>query len=286
MINFKFTIFTPCYNGKNTIKRVFESVASQTYKNYEWIIINDGSTDKSDSVIRKYISDYNFAEGGKIKYLSQNNKGKHVAWNRAVDMATGELFLSADADDSFIPTTLEYFNAKMNKLLDGKELEDSIYSGINVCVYDPDTNEPIGTPYPYNGLISDNVELDFKYKIRGEHWGIVRTDLLRKNKFPEVKGHFYTEGRIWYSFAAQGYTVVCYNDCLRARYNEATSLTHNRQYIWDRDKNIMYMKNTLWTLHKLGLRIFRYSPVGFLRLCKIVLIKSLRIALSPLFYKK
>ena len=74
MINFKFTIFTPCYNGKNTIKRVFESVASQTYKNYEWIIINDGSTDKSDSVIRKYISDYNFAGGGKINIYHKTTK--------------------------------------------------------------------------------------------------------------------------------------------------------------------------------------------------------------------
>ncbi len=47
MKNYKFTIFTPCYNGAETIHRVFESVAKQTYKNYEWIIVYDGSTDNS-----------------------------------------------------------------------------------------------------------------------------------------------------------------------------------------------------------------------------------------------
>lgn len=55
-------------------KRVFESVASQTYKNYEWIIINDGSTDKSDSVIRKYISDYNFAGWVKLNIYHKTTK--------------------------------------------------------------------------------------------------------------------------------------------------------------------------------------------------------------------
>ena len=43
MRNYSFTIFTPCYNGARTIKRVFDSVFSQTYENYQWIIINDGS---------------------------------------------------------------------------------------------------------------------------------------------------------------------------------------------------------------------------------------------------
>lgn len=52
-MNYFFTIFTPCYNGAKFIHRVFKSVASQTYKNFEWIIINDGSTDNSDEIIQK-----------------------------------------------------------------------------------------------------------------------------------------------------------------------------------------------------------------------------------------
>lgn len=56
-MDYKFTVFTPCYNGEKTIHRVFESMNAQTYTNWEWIIINDGSTDNSDSVIKELISE-------------------------------------------------------------------------------------------------------------------------------------------------------------------------------------------------------------------------------------
>lgn len=83
-----------------------------------------------------------------------------------VDLAEGA-FLPADADDSFNADTLEWFNDKMNSILDGVELTDSRFSGINVCVYDS-SNGKMGTPYPRDGFISDNI-VTYKYKIKGEH---------------------------------------------------------------------------------------------------------------------
>lgn len=56
-MDYKFTVFTPCYNGEKTIHRVFESMNAQTYTNWEWIIINDGSTDNSDCVIKELIAE-------------------------------------------------------------------------------------------------------------------------------------------------------------------------------------------------------------------------------------
>lgn len=113
MKDYKFTIFTPCYNGEKTIERVFNSVANQTYKNFEWIIVNDGSKDKSKDIINELRKKYQEIDE-KIIYLEQKNMGKHMAWNRGVETATGDLFLSADADDSFLPNTLEYFNEKIS----------------------------------------------------------------------------------------------------------------------------------------------------------------------------
>lgn len=81
-MQYKFTIFTPCYNVENVIHRVFQSVENQTYDNFEWIIINDGSTDSSDDIIRKLIQTSPIID--RIKYYTQENKGKHIAWNRAV----------------------------------------------------------------------------------------------------------------------------------------------------------------------------------------------------------
>lgn len=282
MKNHYFTIFTPCYNGAYTIQRVFTSVENQTYGNFEWIIINDGSVDASDAVIRRLIEKSPVKE--KIRYFTQENQGKHRAWNKAVSCAGG-IFIPADADDSFVPTTLEYFNNRLNQIeTEYGNLER--FSGINVCVYDPKTKKPYGTPYPKDGLVSDNVELAYRYKIKGEHWGCIRTDLLKRYKFPEVKGHFYTENRLWFLFAKKGYKVVCYNDCLRARYYESDSLTHNHSYRWDFNRNAMYLRYALWAIRNLGWRIMGYSPSGYLRLWKQVGTSSARCVLSFLLRAK
>ena len=283
MKNYKFTIFTPCYNGENTIERVFESVSNQTYTNFEWIIVNDGSKDNSRDKIVQLRKKYPHIDN-KIIYLEQENKGKHMAWNRGADVADSDLWLSADCDDSFVPTTLEYFNEKINQLPDiksGVELKGSIFSGVNVCVYNPDNSEMIGNPYPYNGLVSDNVELQYKYHIKGEHWGIVRTDLLKKHKFPNGKGHFWTEGRLWFTFAKLGYKVVCYNDCLRAYFYEPLSLTNNKRHKFNKDITKMYLYNDIWVIRQLGWRIFKYSPKGFLLLCIRVFKLFVKMVLVP-----
>lgn len=283
MTNFKFTIFTPCYNGGGTIQRVFDSVESQTYTNFEWIIINDGSQDNSDIVIRNFIDKSPMKN--KIRYFSQGNLGKHRTWNKAVDLSSGEYFLPADADDSFIPTTLEYFNKRINELVDTYGNINK-FSGINVCVYDPQTGTLHGTPYPKEGLVSDNIELTYHYKIQGEHWGCIRTNLLKQNKFPEVKGHFYTENRLWFLLAKKGYKVVCYNDCLRAYFYETTSLTHNTSYQWNFNNNAMMLHFHLWVIFQLGGRIFKYSPIAYFNHWKRVITNITKCTLSLILGKK
>lgn len=287
MTNYKFTIFTPCYNGEKTIERVFESVANQTYSNFEWIIVNDGSKDNSGRRIAELRKQYPQVDS-KIIYLEQKNMGKHMAWNRGVDLATGDLWLSADCDDSFLPNTLEYFNEKVNSLPDvagGGFLKNSRFSGVNVCVFDPQTGKMIGTPYPYDGLESDNLELQYRYKIQGEHWGIVRTDLLKKYKFPVAKGHFYTENRIWLSFAKDGYKVMCFNDCLRAYFYVATSLVNNTSYRLDYNTSLMYLQNSIWELRHLGWRILHYSPKDYLRLYMVIAKRMVKVALCKVLGK-
>ncbi len=268
--------------GGGKIERVFKSVASQTYKNFEWIIVNDGSTDNSKEEIAQLRKQYPEIDG-KIIYLEQENMGKHMAWNRGVDLATGELFLSADADDSFLPNTLTYFNEKIIQLPDLPEdgdLTRSRFSGINVCVFDPTDNKPIGTPYPKDGLESDNIELSYRYHIQGEHWGIVRTDLLKKNKFPSVKASFCTEVRLWFAFAKQGYKVMCFNDCLRAYYYEPASLTHNVSHKFNRKIVSMYLQNELWKVKEIGTVIYSYSPSGYFRLYISIFKYALKYMLS------
>ena len=254
----RFTIFTPCYNGEHQIQRVFDSVKSQNYSDFEWIIINDGSTDNSDKIIKSLLKEYASLED-KIVYICQKNQGKHRSWNTALKIAKGELFVPADCDDSFVPETLDFFNDAWCKY-GGEDI-----SGINVCCYNPETGECVGSQYPKDGLVSNNIELDYKYGIQGEHWGCIRTDILKDRPFPEVKGHFFPENYLWYEIALS-YKVVCFNKKLRAYFYEPTSLSNNFWQKFSKIETYNALLYYLWELKTIGKRVFVISPIKYLRL--------------------
>ncbi len=208
-----FTVFTPVYNRRHTIHRVWESLVSQTYKNFEWIVVDDGSTDGVIEILEHYKRIAPF----EVTIIRQENSGKHIAWNKAVSRARGELFVPADSDDSFVPEALEVF-AKWWNFIDPTERKN--FSGINVLCKDPNTGEVIGDKYPKDVFISNNLDLYFKYRIRGEKWGCIRTDVLRERPFKEVKGSFLSENWIWF-YIARKYKVLCVNEALRFYYTDA-----------------------------------------------------------------
>ncbi|MCW3118495.1 MAG: glycosyl transferase family protein, partial [Chitinophagaceae bacterium] len=102
-----FSIFTPTYNRKHTLHRAYESLLAQTFKDFEWIIIDDGSTDGTEELVREWQQDAPFV----IKYHWQPNQGKHIAYNHCARIATGELFVNIDSDDEALPNALERFYA-------------------------------------------------------------------------------------------------------------------------------------------------------------------------------
>lgn len=83
-----------CYNYEKYLKEAVESVLSQTYKNTEIIIINDGSTDNSDKIAQRLIDQYPY-----IKYIQQENKGVVYTRNRAIEEVQGDYYIQLDADD-------------------------------------------------------------------------------------------------------------------------------------------------------------------------------------------
>lgn len=106
------SIIIPCYNAEKTIKRCLESVISQTYKNIEIVIINDGSIDKTDSIIKKYIND------NRIKYYNRSNHGIGKTRNFGIKETTGEYITFLDSDDYLPNDAIDnlYKLAQKNKL--------------------------------------------------------------------------------------------------------------------------------------------------------------------------
>lgn len=97
------TVFTPTYNRENTLARLYESLKEQTYKDFEWLIVDDGSTDSTSSLIQKF-QEENIIQ---IRYYYTSNGGKHRAINFGVKKANGELFFIVDSDDYVMPNVLE-----------------------------------------------------------------------------------------------------------------------------------------------------------------------------------
>lgn len=102
-MEYTFTVFTPTFNRAASIHRVYESLQSQTFRDFEWLIVDDGSEDDTADLVRRWIKEADFP----IEYMKQNHAGKHIAWNYALQKAKGYFFIIADSDDAFVPNALE-----------------------------------------------------------------------------------------------------------------------------------------------------------------------------------
>ena len=119
----KFSVIIPLYNKAPYVRKALETVCAQTYREYEIIVINDGSTDNSAIIAGEYL---NGVEGISYKILSQSNAGVSAARNNGVAQASGDYIAFLDADDWWEPTYLE----RMAQLI-----EDYPKAGLYACNY-------------------------------------------------------------------------------------------------------------------------------------------------------
>lgn len=111
------SILTPCYNAENLVTRLFDSILIQDYDNMEVIIINDGSTDDTLSVLERYSSLFN-EKNIPYKYVSQVNQGLANTINNGLKMINGDYLIWPDADDWFNSSSAI---SRMVQILDSKK---------------------------------------------------------------------------------------------------------------------------------------------------------------------
>lgn len=100
------SIITACYNESEYIEELLNSICNQTYKNIEMIIIDDGSTDNTKTIIRNYENSFS-SNGMSLSYIYQNNAGQAAATNRALKLMSGKYLCWIDGDDFLYPTAIE-----------------------------------------------------------------------------------------------------------------------------------------------------------------------------------
>ena len=119
----KFSVIIPLYNKAPYVRKALETVCAQTYRDYEIIVINDGSTDNSAIIAEEYL---NGVEGISYQILSQQNAGVSAARNNGVAQASGDYIAFLDADDWWESTYLE----RMVQLI-----KDYPEAGLYACNY-------------------------------------------------------------------------------------------------------------------------------------------------------
>lgn len=177
----KVSIIIPCYNNAEYVGEAIESALNQTYKNTEIVIVNDGSTDNSSEVIKKYADKYKNI----LFFDNEKNNGVVYARNMAIEACRGEYILPLDADDIIDETYVE----KAVEVLNNNPDISIVYCCCSEMFGEPKRNYP-----EYN-------ELEFMYQNM-----IFVTAMYRKSDWEEVGGYSetmqegYEDWDFWMSF--------------------------------------------------------------------------------------
>lgn len=169
----RFTIFTAIYNRSESLRLLFKDLCNQSYKDFEWVVVNDGSTDNTDEVMAELIN------SGKIdiKYFRLNsNGGKHKAWREGLKHFSGRYVLTADDDDPLSTDTIAIHNKYWLQL--EKESDYDKFWEVRTRCQNPDgtlVGEPLPTPY-YD---SDYIEVNIRKGNKAEMNGSRKSDVLK-----------------------------------------------------------------------------------------------------------
>lgn len=204
----RITVFTPTYNRAYIIDELYNSLKKQTFIDFEWLIIDDGSTDCTYEKVKNWSADNTKFP---IRYYKFENSGKQKEINRALDLARGELFFTVDSDDLLTADALDKIN----------QWEKTIPQCEKFCGFAGSDGDMTGKAI--NPIFSEEyVDATFfnRYAETGMFIGhdrpwVFYTDVHRQYRYPEFEGEkFIAEAVVWNRMAKDGYQIRCFNDVI------------------------------------------------------------------------
>ena len=252
-----FTVFTATYNRAHTLHRVFDSLTAQSLQDFEWLIVDDGSTDQTEQTVAAWKKLAHFD----IRYIRQAHGGKHIAHNRALREARGKFFAILDSDDALPPSALERMLWHWNSI---PEAERSHYWAVLGLACD-ENGQLVGDRFPPGQIDFDFRELRYVYRVQGEKFLMAFTEVLRRYPFPEISGtQFVPEGAIWFEIA-KTFKLRAVNEICRIYYcrdTEANMALSSRSNLTTSARGRLYYY--VWILNNDIEYLFR-SPEPFLK---------------------
>lgn len=200
----RITVFTPAFNRAYIIENLYRSLQKQTLTDFEWIVVDDGSTDNTQELFSQFLAEENPFP---IRYVRTANGGKHRAINKGVTLAAGELFFIVDSDDHLPEDALQVI-AEVESTIP----EESKHLFCGVCGQRGYIGGgAVGTTY--EGDVCDLTILERPaHGISGDKAEVFYTHIMRRYPFPEFPGEkFLTECVVWDKMALDGLKLRFFN---------------------------------------------------------------------------
>lgn len=222
----KLTVITPTYNRTYTLNRVYDSLKKQLFKDFIWIIMDDGSKDHTSDIVEGFINEGII----EIKYFKNKNRHKFITVFEGIKKVETPYFVIIDSDDSWPEDSFQILYDEVSTI----ENEDEF---IGVIGHSKDTEgNLIGDLFPGDGFVGSILEMRYKYKIRGDKNGvfITKSYLRELEKFDytpyENKGYI-PQNVFFTTYDAKGLKTKFINKIIRVYHkdeNDAESISNTR----------------------------------------------------------
>jgi glycosyltransferase involved in cell wall biosynthesis len=198
---------TPTYNRAHLLPRLYDSLVAQTDKNFEWVVVDDGSTDETESLISAWIR----ADGSfPIVYYKRENGGKQRALNDGFRIATTEYAGIIDSDDWLTADAVGKIRIWLDEIK-----EDRRFAGVAGMHGFDEMTPRSGFPKGKGVVDASDIERDTK-GLRGDKQEMYRRDLWLAHPFPSFEGEkFVFEAPVYWQIANDGYIVRFHEDIIK-----------------------------------------------------------------------
>ena len=251
-------VFTPTYNRKYTLERLYESLKRQSFRDFRWLVVDDGSSDGTDELIASFSSE----EAIPIEYVYVSNGGKQRAHDLAVSMCDDELFFVVDSDDYLVDNALQLIVERWARVR-GK---DNVAGLLGLM--GEDTSTPLGTRMPKDVSFSTQWDL-YGSGFKGDISLIYRTDVLKKFPFdvdPDEK--FIPETYVYYRID-QHYTCALIDEILTIAKYLPDGYSHSFPKNVIANPKCYYRHKKLCMEMSKGLKQLFYNTVLYLVACRL-----------------
>lgn len=217
--NLMFTLFIPSFNRAHSIGKTLASVNESTFRNFEVIIIDDGSTDHTLEIVEYWREKVDFP----FSYIFQENSGKMQAHNRALSHARGFLFMTLDAGDLLLPTALELLKLAWEEIPSQDKVN---IAGISALCLRED-GALSGKKYPERVANNNYLSLVSRNPLSGEKRQAIRTTVMKQYPYPLIPGEKHIRPDLILKRMAHHYQLHFINVPVQVNKREADGITAN-----------------------------------------------------------